>query len=351
MIDFWQKLKLFIPRLSQKKRVFTHAIRSIVFIILIGVSWSLYWSLLAIFLETELANWVENERDKGINISFSAPVRTNFPSHIHLRLTTLKYVDTNLNISWETEFADLFLSPFSPGKLEVKFPKKHKFTFKTQKNARQIFVVAKEVNIHQSFYKSPQTVINIEKAEIKSQHFLTQIDSISAKIGLKSQLEISHVALPTDIRGLLGHKIQQLSLLTSLAGSKLKTLSQTGLLDWKNAGGIIEFERFFIEYGPLRLAGDGTLTLDEKLQPLGAFLLQASGINETIDAAVDSGFIDVQDVTLIKIALQILGKRPNSQKTAELEFPLTIQENKLSIGQFDLLQLPKIPWPTKVKNY
>ena len=97
--------------------------------------------------------------------------------------------------------------------------------------------------------------------------------------------------------------------------------------------------------GSLKSYGDGTLALDKKLQPLVAMSANFGGIMQTIDGLEKKGYIGSKKALLAKVMLSLFSKNAVDPDDA-ISLPLTIQDQKLSVGPVSLMHLPEISWPT-----
>ena len=96
-----------------------------------------------------------------------------------------------------------------------------------------------------------------------------------------SGLTLEATKLEPDIFGTLGRKLDRVAGQISLRG-KLQhdRITAETLGRWRDAGGTLELADIIIDWGPLRLAGAGTLALDDALQPVGALTAQIAGLEK-----------------------------------------------------------------------
>ena len=116
------------------------------------------------------------------------------------------------------------------------------------------------------------------------------------------------------------------------------------LAEWRDNGGTIDVGKLEIAWGPVRLAGDGTLALDAALQPEGAFAARVSGLTEMLTALENAAMIDARTAAIARITLAVLTRPAENGGPPEARVPLTIQAGTLSVGPVALLKLPKVTW-------
>jgi hypothetical protein len=94
---------------------------------------------------------------------------------------------------------------------------------------------------------------------------------------------------------------------------------------------------------PLHISGSGTLALDARLQPIGAFSTTFQGGAETLDALAKGGWVDADGAEIAKLGLTVMSRR-GDDGAPEIKVPLTIQDQRLSAGPVTLATLPEIVW-------
>ncbi|MBI2255021.1 MAG: DUF2125 domain-containing protein [Proteobacteria bacterium] len=113
----------------------------------------------------------------------------------------------------------------------------------------------------------------------------------------------------------------------------------TALRGWAQAGGVLEVKAFSFAQKPLDAAGEGTLALDEALQPLGAITLRAHGVAETVDMLDRDGLLDERSAKTARIMVQGLAK-PDDTGKAYVDLSLSLQQGHLWLGPVKLAKLP-----------
>lgn len=113
---------------------------------------------------------------------------------------------------------------------------------------------------------------------------------------------------------------------------------------WRAGGGTVEVRSAELDWPPIRIAGSGTLALDEKLQPTGAANLRVQGGMELMDGLVKARVLTAQVASVARIGLALM-MRPNVNGVQELNVPLTLQDRAVSAGPLSLGTLREIAWP------
>jgi Uncharacterized protein conserved in bacteria (DUF2125) len=155
-------------------------------------------------------------------------------------------------------------------------------------------------------------------------------------------IENATVTNPTPLP--LGSLIQHADLAAYVTGTLQPGRPSESLAAWRDAGGVLQIQRFVANWGPLAVTAEGTLTLDGQMQPLFAGTAMVRGYNETIDALAQAGMMELGQVTGAKIALAAMSKPSDAGGPPAAKLPITIQDGFLFVGPLKLAQMPRIVW-------
>lgn len=150
----------------------------------------------------------------------------------------------------------------------------------------------------------------------------------------QGRLRATGVTLPEGMDPLLGQTVTLLELAGVLTGQLPKdgALDNAALRAWAESGGILDLDQLSLDWGPLTLRGDGSITLDEQDRPLGAFSLRVKGLPETVERLARRGQIDSGVAFTVQAVALSIGKTDPSDGRREISLPLTLQDGWLSIG-------------------
>jgi hypothetical protein len=108
---------------------------------------------------------------------------------------------------------------------------------------------------------------------------------------------------------------------------------------WRDAGGTLEVTALALDWGALRLSGDGTLALDERDRPLGAGTVRVAGWREAIDALQTARTIEPMPAAVLKAALEFLA-RVSGGEPGWVRVPIAAQDGRLSVHRIPVAPLP-----------
>ncbi len=105
--------------------------------------------------------------------------------------------------------------------------------------------------------------------------------------------------------------------------------TRTRLARWRDAGGTLDIERFSLHMGASVLEIEGTLSIDERMRPLGAFTLRVERPRPLLDALVLHGIVSLPEARAI--TRRIAARERETGARGRVELPLTIEEGRIVI--------------------
>lgn len=109
------------------------------------------------------------------------------------------------------------------------------------------------------------------------------------------------------------------------------------LVDWRDKGGALEINFLNLTWGDLKANLQGTLALDEKLNPEGAFTLILQEVRTFLKNLSKNQNYTSQNRLFLELSLGFL-----SRTSPEIKLPLTLQNQILSIGSFVNISFPSL---------
>ena len=71
-------------------------------------------------------------------------------------------------------------------------------------------------------------------------------------------------------------------------------------------GGTVEITSIDLRWGAVQITANGTLALNNELQPVGAFATQIAGLESFVTALENSGVLSPSDAAIVRITLSVL---------------------------------------------
>jgi hypothetical protein len=179
---------------------------------------------------------------------------------------------------------------------------------------------------------------------------LAELPAASGPPVLAVALDAGAVTLPPAPGGAawaLGAEIASLSVAAEVTGTLPVTGDPAALARaWRDGGGRLDVRRLALRWGPLGLDGSVALMFDQALQPAGSAQLRLTGQAATLDALAAGGVLTPQAARAAKAVLALMAHAPKPGEAPEVDVPLELHGQVLTMGRIPLLRLPKLVWPT-----
>jgi hypothetical protein len=159
---------------------------------------------------------------------------------------------------------------------------------------------------------------------------------------LSAALHLTQLTLPAAVPP-FGKEVEALTLAATIKGALPAGKLRDALAAWRADGGTVELTDGSLQWGALTASANGTLALDDQLQPIGALTATIENHDAIVDAAVASGNLRARDAGLLKIVLGLMAK-PGADGKKQLTLPVSLQNDHIYLGPARIAALPRLAW-------
>jgi len=315
--------------------------------------WSLWWHFAAGQLATSIDRWIAAREAEGYKIDAARDPIEGFPFRLRTRIAAPAATAGDGSWSWAGPDLAIEAPAWSPLTIAFTMPGAHQVLSQGHRydvraaEAGGVLMLATDGR----FDRLTLTASGISAQE--PQKPAATIATLHAVLGqpapdpatpiapsLTFDLAAETIALPPDPRLALGPAIDRLALTGRLEGPPPRGLDAASLAAWRDAGGAVDVDLGTIAWGPLKLSGNGTFSLDDTLRPLAAASTEVQGATETLQAVANAGLMKPDEARLAALGLALL-----ADAQGHVKVPLTAQDGELSAGPIKLAELPPVVQP------
>lgn len=330
-------------------------------IIVVALAYGALWAALATGTQTIADDWIAKQRLNGWSVSAKAPRLDGFPFWPFVVLDNVAITAPldNGSWSWATDRVTLHPATFDLTRLTVQAAGRHLLDAPWTPSG-PLFAEAAVANLDinvDTDGRLQRSHIYLEQAELQDaaglplvgatlvdlDFMLAEESASPEEVFAQFSGRLDDVRLAMDLRP-FDPTIRTLQLAADLVGPLQPGRLQEALELWRRDGGTLEVRRILLDWPPLTIDADGTMALDEALQPIAAFSTRITGFNDTLNALEAKGIIPRGQGASAQLVLNLLAKTPPGGDKPELQVPLSIQDQTLSIGPFDVMDVPTIEW-------
>lgn len=324
---------------------------------------SMFWLYGAERLKATVAIWEAQWRAQGGEVSYQNFQLSGFPLWFRVQVDrpVLGRPQSPSPWHWEGPSVRLRMSPFAP-RGRARFPGEHKLDITIVGVPVALLVAAKDAEARyrssrgETLYAvhgealsvrvNNEPPLTVHALDFEVVHLRDVVDHLKASARFAFELDdvmLPQGSLPEQFRS---RKIDLARLKGEIMGPFERSFTRASATAWRDTGGTVEITALELRWGPLNVVAVGTVALDENLQPLAALTATITGFNETIDALRAAGTIQQNEADSAKALLTLLAKPPRLLGgPPEIAVPITIQNQRLSLGPVALMMLPPIAWP------
>ncbi|MGF1609398.1 MAG: DUF2125 domain-containing protein [Kiloniellales bacterium] len=323
---------------------------------------AVYWHWAAERLETAIAEWTAAQRERGYEIAYDGPLIEGFPTRLAARFDAPKISSPGAASGdgwrWAGPPVAGEAKLWAPLTIELRFPGRHEIARRVGGVELPATLAAKtaaaviELGIDGHVERAHLTLIDPSwddpvTGQITAKQLLAAFGSpLAAGRARQDYLPlmavIHRLELPEHLQTPLGRRVPEVRIDAMLRGTPPPGPPPAALAAWRDAGGVLELHNGVLQWGPLTLSGDGTLTLDQELRPLGALSARIRGLGAALDKFADAGLIERGQAIAIELAATALAGERDESGEQVVVLPLTLQDGWLYLGPVRLFPLSPV---------
>ncbi len=311
-------------------------------VVLLCILYAGTWKFYSNKFEQHMEEQLVEIQAKGFDVSFDNMHISGFPFGYNVKVKNLEIKRGNVFKTWIDGDITFSAKLWKPQEISSVAGGTHHLEFDDFKAEGKGFVVRSFTfdPMRFEFFYDYMVITTAGKEFAKAKELEIDID-LTPKDGtdtasIRTRLEEFEAEFIKDSP--LGPMIEHIILNASLKGKVEGDNNLDRVKNWYNNDGVLEVKELALKWGQTSATGDGTFSLDEDLQPLGAFSASFVGFDEAVDAYVKAGKLDKRKAGYIKSGIGLL------QSVTGSKISITIQNKKLSIASVPVVQMPEITW-------
>ncbi|HUY68686.1 MAG TPA: DUF2125 domain-containing protein [Alphaproteobacteria bacterium] len=337
------------------------ALASAVMLAAMMLIWWFVWTVAATQYSTFIDRWIVAHRPAGYSVQYTGRAATGFPRRLTLHFANFVLQNAD-GVRIHSDGLDLSTLPWRWHKLKV--TSAHGFDIAipfggagaltvTAKNAvgavdldqegdwrlLRLGIAGAEARFAQKpFFAAGTLALTMTRPPAQP--------TTAKEAGLTLASSAADLALPSDLVTPFGGTVEKLALELRVMGAVPDPRKKESVAAWSAAGGLVDFDRFDLDWGPLLFRAKGALDPDDDLQPEGAFLSRIGHQDVVIKALMDHGEIPARDAGMLDQALKLFAKPVEIGGTEGITVPITVQWDGLFLGPVKVFDYPALSWAT-----
>ncbi len=113
---------------------------------------------------------------------------------------------------------------------------------------------------------------------------------------------------------------------------------------WRDDGGTIELDRFYLHWAPLEMSAAGSFALDQSLQPVASMNARFQGFFAAVTRLEEVGVVRAREASVARVVLGVMASRDPAGGAPLLAVPMSIQDRQIRVGPVTVLTFAPIQW-------
>ncbi len=334
------------------------ALAALLAVILLCAGYGAFWWIVASQIESGVFAWRDAQRAQKVDVSWRGFKVSGFPLGWRVTLEDAVLRDRRRSPAPEISFARLVASarPWRPTAWRLSLPAGLAADLPAAAGRTVMAVRARRAIGSASLNAQRGISVWLRSDDVAAEAGgAVAVKSADAWIALPPERPRTHtdpnIALAFDLHGIrvpdppvgFGPMIDDLALGFTMRGPLPEGPVAPAVAAWRDAGGTIDVDHLHVEWGGLGITANGTLALDQKLQPIAAFSGGVEGFGAVLNALVAADMLTEEQASLVEIALNTLAK-PGPDGKPQIMAPFAIQNGRVYIGPARLGRMPPIRW-------
>jgi hypothetical protein len=330
----------------------------------LAAGYALLWAFAAHRMEEGFRNWTQVQATHGHSIEHGPLSVSGFPGPIKLTIDAPRYAGAKTGWQWSAERADLEMRPWDWWTYRLDVFGTHRFA--VPDGAGQLLLTARPATafvvaeidgrgrVSRAALHADGLQLNdaegtelLAAAQMRGTAQMSGADvAAHDRTSLDLTLQATDVTLGPPIQSPLGARLAEVGLAAAVRGALPETLQRDAVDAWRQDGGTVDLTHLYLTWGALELRANGTVTLDERLRPLGALSAEIKGYGETLTALEQARILPRRAAAGSRIALDLLSRSDGNARRV-VTVPISAQNGALFLGPVRMVRLEPIPFPAR----
>ncbi|MDF1794433.1 MAG: DUF2125 domain-containing protein [Thalassobaculaceae bacterium] len=328
----------------------------------LAIGWSIGWVLLSIHLRASIDGWMDYRRAVGDRLTHGDRTLDGFPFAIRFTYVDINWtrVDGPRTLTTATDELLITARPWEPFLLRLSSAGPVTGSWQAPSLTVSMTAVRAEAAVGFTPTQLDHLELDLHQAVAvdRDRRVIARAARLVAQVDPTPGARADDGDVPATLQvALAADALEPIGLLTShlpfegpadgriravVRGPLPISLDPASLALWRDAGGVIDVDHLGLNWRPMDLTADGTVTLDGLLRPEGAASAEIRGVSAMIDRAVDRGLLTGDMATLLRLATAAFSRTGSDGGSSSVRAPVTIQDGYLAIGPIKILRVPSL---------
>ena len=320
----------------------------------LAAGWTAYWFVMAGRAADWIAVWAAPAPGKAWHGSFGASEVSGFPfsMDVHLAEPQVTWDGRSGGAVWQGAWLVASFRPWSLASFDIELPPEHYVSLVEDGNLRMAALTMTSGTAHVAIADNrAQTVRTAftdlvidfaqNQAPVAAERLQLDVAALADEAAWAILLRVENARFHSQVPEPFNGEVPLLVADLTLRGDIPEGPLEQRLAAWRDNGGVIDVHALKLVWPPLDIAGEGSLSLDREMRPLGAFTADVVGYREMVEAFEAMGRMTRNQAMIATAGMDVIATT-DAQGNKRLNVPLSMQDGHLFVGPLMLGDLPPI---------
>jgi len=320
----------------------------------LAAGWTGYWFVMAGRAADWIAVWAPPAPGKAWHGSFEASEVSGFPFSMDVRLANpeVTWDSSSGGAVWQGDWLIASFRPWSLSNFDISLPPEQYVSLVEEGRLYMAALAMTAGTAHVAIVNNRAQAVRAEftdlvvdlaqnQAPVTADRLMVEVEALTDEIAWDIALQVEgarfHSQVPEPFIGEVPLLVANLTLRGDLPEGSL----EQRLGAWRDNGGVIDVHALKLVWPPLDIEGEGSLSLDRQMRPLGAFTADVVGYRELVEAFEQMGRLTRNQAMMAGAGMDAIA-RTDEQGNRRLNVPLSMQDGHLYVGPLMLGDLPPL---------
>lgn len=324
-------------------------------LVFLWAAWTAYWFVMADRAGDWIALWAAPAPGKVWHATFDGSEVGGYPFSLDVRVTNpvVAWQNSSGGGVWTGPWLLASFRPWSLERFDVALPEEQTVTVDDGATLRMIALAMTEGRATVAVENNRASALSAEMTDVVATWAQNRPPVAASRVLLDVAtvpdeeeawdvfLRVHDARFPAEAPEPFEGNVPLLEVDLRLRGAVPGGPLAQRLAAWRDAGGVIDVRELKLDWPPLDVTGEGTITIDREMKPLGAFTAEVVGYRELLDALEAMGRLTRNQALVAAAAMDALAATDEDGKK-RLSVPISMQNGKAFAGPILIGDLPPV---------
>ncbi len=323
-------------------------------LVFLAAGWTAYWFVMADRAADWIAVWAAPAPGKAWHGSFAGSEVSGFPFSMDVRLSDPEVIwqGDSGGAVWQGGWMVASFRPWSLSAFDITLPPEqfvsvveggtlHMAAVSLSSGTAHIAIADNRAKAVRAEFSDLVVDLAQNQPPVTAEHLMVDVAAVDDEAAWDVALQVDNASFPSQAPEPFIGQVPLLRADLRVTGDIPEGPLEQRLAAWRDNGGVIDVHAFRLVWPPLDIEGEGSVSLDREMRPLGAFTANIVGYRDMVEAFEEIGSLTRNQAMLAAGGMDAMATT-DADGVKRLTVPLSMQDGHLYAGPLLLGDLPRV---------